>query len=124
MMGPPEVYFVPPPPNYYGPVVYGLPHYDGPVAYGPPDPPSSYRPRNYGPPPAPDRTGNRAYPGPKAPPAGDQERRPAPTRSATAKTGPAVATPVKQDPSAKFKAAQAKAKRIGVEQLIQKDIEV
>src|SRR5262245_4131618 len=34
MMGPPEVYFVPPPPNYYGPVVYGLPHYDGPVAYG------------------------------------------------------------------------------------------
>jgi hypothetical protein len=131
MMGPPEVYFVPPPPNYYGPVVYGLPHYDGQVAYGPPDsyrprsygPPSSYRPRNYGPPPAPDRTGNRAYPGPKAPPAGDQERRPAPTRSATAKTGPAVATPVKQDPSAKFKAAQAKAKRIGVEQLTQKDIE-
>jgi len=34
-----------------------------------------------------------------------------------------VATPVKQDPSAKFKAAQAKAKRVGVEQLTQKDIE-
>ena len=76
MMGPPEVYFVPPPPRYYGPVVYGPPHYDGPVAYGPPDsyrprsygPPSSYRPRSYGPPPpAPDRTDNRVYPGPKAP---------------------------------------------------------
>jgi hypothetical protein len=131
MMGPPEVYFVPPPPDYYGPAVYGPPRYDGPVAYGPPDsyrprsygPPSSYRSRSYGPSPAPDRTGNRVYPGSKAPPAGDQERRPAPTRSATAKTGPAAAAPVKQDPNAKFKAAQAKAKRVGVEQLTQKDIE-
>ena len=35
MMGPPEVYFVPPPPRYYGPVVYGPPHYDGPVPTGP-----------------------------------------------------------------------------------------
>ena len=43
-------------------------------------------------------------------------------RSATAKTGPATAT-VKQDPNAKFKAVQAKAKRVGVEQLTQKDIE-
>ena len=121
MMGPPEVYFVPPPPRYYGPVVYGPPHYDGPVAYGPPD---SYRPRSYGPPPpAPDRTENRVYPGPKAPLAGDQERRPAPVRSATAKTGPAAVSPVKQDPNAKFKAVQAKAKRVGVEQLTQKDIE-
>jgi hypothetical protein len=131
MMGPPEVYFVPPPSRYYGPVVYGPPHYDGPVAYGPPDyyrprsygPPSSYRPRSYRPPPpAPDRTGNRVYPGPKAQPAGEQERRPAPTRSATANTGPAAA-PGKQDPNAKFKAVQAKAKRVGVEQLTQKDIE-
>ena len=55
--------------------------------------------------------------------AGDQERRPAPVRSATAKTGPAAVTPVKQDPNAKFKAVQAKAKRVGVEQLTQKDIE-
>jgi hypothetical protein len=132
MMGPPEVYFVPPPPRYYGPVVYGPPNYDGPVAYRPPDyyrprnygPPSSYRPRSYGPPPpAPDRTENRIYPGPKAPSAGDQERRPTPVRSATAKTGPAAVTPVKQDPNAKFKAVQAKAKRVGVEQLTQKDIE-
>jgi hypothetical protein len=44
-------------------------------------------------------------------------------RSATAKTGPAAVTPVKQDPNAKFKAVQAKAKRVGVEQLTQKDIE-
>ena len=124
MMGPPEVYFVPPPPRYYGPVVYGPPHYDGPVAYGPPD---SYRPRTYGPPnsyrPRSDRYGNRVYPGPKAPLAGDQERRPASVRSATAKTGPAAVSPVKQDPNAKFKAVQAKAKRVGVEQLTQKDIE-
>ena len=131
MVGPPEVYFVPPPPGYYGPAVYGPPNYDGPVAYGPPDyyrprnygSPSSYRPRSYGPPPsAPDRTVNRVYPGPKAPPAGGEERRPASVRSATAKTGPATAT-VKQDPNAKFKAVQAKAKRVGVEQLTQKDIE-
>src|SRR5262245_65149882 len=87
MMGPPEVYFVPPPPNYYGPVVYRLPHYDGPVAYGTSDsyrprsygPPSSYRPRNYRPPPAPDRTRNRGYPGANAPPAGVQARPPPPT---------------------------------------------
>ena len=67
--------------------------------------------------------GNRVYPGPKAPLAGDQERRPASVRSATAKTGPAAVSPVKQDPNAKFKAVQAKAKRVGVEQLTQKDIE-
>jgi hypothetical protein len=47
MMGPPDVYFAPPPPRYYGPVVYWPPDYDGPVAYGPPD---SYRPKSYGPP--------------------------------------------------------------------------
>src|SRR6188472_3014592 len=61
MMGPPEVYFVAPPPDYYGPVVYGPPTYDGPAAYGPP---YTYRPRSYGPPPAPERYGNRAYPRP------------------------------------------------------------
>jgi hypothetical protein len=131
MMGPPEVYFVPPPPDYYGPVVYGPPNYDGPVAYGPPNsyrprsygPPSSYRPRSYGPPPqAPDRYGDRAYPRPKTTPAASQAARPVPTRTATAKAGPAAA-PVKQDPDARFKAVQAKAKRVGVERLTQKDIE-
>jgi hypothetical protein len=139
MMGPPEVYFVPPPPDYYGPVIYGPPNYDGSVAYGPPDsyraPPGSYRPRSYGAPgsyrprsygatpQAPDRDGNRAYPRPKTPPpAAAYERRPAPTRSATAKTGP-VTAPVKQEADARFKAVQAKAKRVGVQMLNQKDIE-
>ena len=128
MMGPPEVYFVPPPPDYDGPVVYGPPNYDGPVAYGPPDsyrgPPGSYRPRSYGATPqAPDRDGNRAYPRPKTPPpAAAYERRPAPTRSATAKTGP-VTAPVEKNADARFKAVQAKAKRVGVQMLTQKDIE-
>jgi hypothetical protein len=132
MMGPPEAYFGPPPPDYYGPVDYGPPDYDGPVGYGPPDsyrprgyygPPGSYRPRSYGPPPAPDRYGDRSYPRPNTPPlAAARERRPAPARTATAKAGPAAA-PVKPDPDARFKAVQAKAKRVGVERLTQKDIE-
>ena len=86
-------------------------------------PPGSYRPRSYGPPPGPDRYGDRAYPRPKTPPpAAAYERRPAPTRSARAKTGP-VAAPVKQEADARFKAVQAKAKRVGVQMLTQKDIE-
>lgn len=135
MMVPPEAYFGPPPPDYYGPVDYGPPDYDGPVGYGPPDsyrpypprsygPPGSYRPRSYGAPPqAPDRYGDRAYQRPNMPPtAAAQERRPGPTRTATAKARPAAA-PVKPDPDARFKAVQAKAKRVGVERLTQKDIE-
>ena len=87
MMAPPDLYFGPPPPGYYGPAVYGPPEYDGPVAYGPPNsyrprsyyygPPGSYRPRSYGPPPGPDRYGDRASPRPKTqPPAASQVRRP------------------------------------------------
>src|SRR5262245_55877925 len=120
MMAPPEVYFGLPPPDYWGPVVYGPPEYDGPVAYGPPGtyrprsyygPPGSYRPRSYRAPPAPDRYGDRAYPRLKStPPAASQPSRPAPTRTATAKAAPAP-TAVKQDPDARFKAVQAKAKR-------------
>ena len=85
MMGPPEVYFVPPPPDYYGPVVYGPPNYDGPVVYGPmPRPPRVY---------------------------GERARKEAPTAA------------LAQRSDAKFKAAQAKAKREGVHTLNQKDIE-
>jgi hypothetical protein len=130
MMAPPDVYFGPPPPYFYGPADYGPPDYDGPVAYGPPDsyrprsyygPPGSYQPRSYGPPPGPDRYGDRVYPRPKTqPPAASQARRPAPTRTAAAK---ATTAPVKPDPDARFKAVQAKAKRVGVERLTQKDIE-
>jgi hypothetical protein len=122
MMGPPEVYFVPPPPDYYGPVVYGPPNYDGPVVYGPI--------RGYG---------DRAYPRYKAPPrAVVHERRPGPTRSTTARTGAPTGTIVPtraktatsspaptaaQKADIKFKTAQAKAKRDGVHTLTQKDIE-
>jgi hypothetical protein len=130
MVAPPDVYFGPPPPEYYGPVVYGPPEYDGPVAYGPPDsyrphgyygPPGSYRPRSYAPPTEPDRYGDHAYPRPKTQsPAASQASRPAPTRTAAAK---AATTPAKPDPDARFKAVQAKAKRVGVERLTQKDIE-
>jgi hypothetical protein len=110
MMGPPEVYFVPPPPDYYGPVVYGPPNYDGPVVYGP----MPRTPRGYG---------ERAYPRSKSPPrAVVHERRQQPARSKTAKKE-APAAAVAQRPDAKFKAAQAKAKRDGVHTLTQKDIE-
>ena len=129
MMGPPEVYFVPPPPDYDGPVVYGPPNYDGPVAYGPPH---SYRA-----PPAPtgpaatgrlSRTGpaamERRHRRPIAMAIGPihvprrrrlpqlDERRPAPTRSATAKTGP-VTAPVKQDAGCQVqgRASKGKARR-------------
>ena len=110
MMGPPEVYFVPPPPDYYGPVVYGPPDYDGPVAYGP----MPRGPRGYG---------ERAYPRTRtaAPPTAHRQA-PGPARSKTArKEAPKVAVAQKSD--VKFKAAQAKAKRDGVHTLTQKDIE-
>jgi hypothetical protein len=104
MMGPPEVYFVPPPPDYYAAVVYGPPNYDGPVAYGP----MPRMPRAYG---------ERAYPRQRAvPPPRAHRQAPAPSRAKTAR---------KEAPKsdAKFKAAHAKAKRDGVHTLTQKDIE-
>jgi hypothetical protein len=110
MMGPPEVYFVPPPPDYYGPVVYGPPDYDGPVVYGPmPRPPRGY--------------GERAYPRSRtaAPPAARRQA-PGPARAKTARKEAPTAT-VAQRSDARFKAAQAKAKREGVHTLTQKDIE-
>jgi hypothetical protein len=132
MMGPPEVYFVPPPPGYYGPAVYGPPYYDGPAAYGPvPRGPRYARERYYG---------ERAYPRQKAAPPPAAYRQPSgPVRSKTARATPPTATvgpartkaakaglpaaPVAQRSDAKFKAAQAKAKREGVHTLTQKDIE-
>lgn len=110
MMGQPEVYFVPPPPRYYGPVVYGPPDYDGPVVYGP----MPRTPRGYG---------ERAYPPTRAatPPTAHRQG-PEPARpKAVKKEAPKVAAVQKSD--AKFKAAQAKAKRDGVHTLTQKDIE-
>jgi hypothetical protein len=110
MMGPPEVYFVPPPPDYYGPVVYGPPDYDGPVVYGP----MPRTPRGYG---------GRAHPRPStATPPIAHRQLPGPARPKTVKKeAPRVAAAQKSD--VKFKAAQAKAKRDGVHTLTQKDIE-
>ena len=105
----PPVYVVPPPPpDYYGPAVYGPPDYDGPVVNGPP-------PRT------PNWYSNRAYARSKTPPHAADWQRPGPARSTTAKT--AATGAVKQDADVKFKAAQAKAKRDGVQTLTQKDIE-
>jgi hypothetical protein len=113
MMGPPEVYFIPPPPGYYGPVVYGPPNYDGPVVYGP----MPRTPRGYG---------ERAYPRPKSvatpPPGYRSPSKPAPARVKTAKAV-APAPTAEQKSATKFKAAQAKAQRDGVHTLTQKDIE-
>jgi hypothetical protein len=110
MMGPPEVYFVPPPPGYYGPVVYGPPNYDGAVAYGP----MPRTPRAYG---------ERAYPRQRAvPPPSAHRQAPAPSRAKTARKEAPTRT-LAQKSDAKFKAAQAKAKRDGVHTLTQKDIE-
>jgi hypothetical protein len=110
MMGPPGVYFVPPPPDYYGPVVYGPPGYDGQVVYGP----MPRTPRGYG---------ERAYPRPRAatPPTAHRQAPPPARPKAAKKEPPRVAVAQKSD--VKFKAAQAKAKRDGVHTLTQKDIE-
>ena len=117
----PPVYVVPPPPpDYYGPAVYGPPDYDGPAGYGPPD---YDGPVVNGPSPrTPNWYSNRAYPRSKTPPHAADWQRPGPARSTMAKTAAATGA-VKQDADVKFKAAQAKAKRDGVQTLTQKDIE-
>jgi hypothetical protein len=121
-LAPSEVYLIPPPPpDYYGPVNYGPPDYYGPVDYGPPD---YDGPLVNGPPPrTPNWYSDHAYPRSKTPPhAAADGQRPGPARSTTAKT-PAAPGAVKQDSEVKFKTAQAKAKRDGVQTLTQKDIE-
>jgi hypothetical protein len=119
----PPVYAVPPPPpDYYGPAVYGPPDYYGPTDhYGPPhyDGPMV----NGSPPRTPGWYSNRPYPSSKTPPYGAADgQRPWPTRSTTAKTGTLTGA-VEPRVDVKFKAAQAKAKRDGVQNLTQKDIE-
>jgi hypothetical protein len=117
MMGSPQTYVVPPP-DYYGPVVYGPPpgygppeevDYDGPVGYGPISPgPGAYGPRPYR---------ERAMP-----PAARHTAQPLPPpQPKLARTAPAA--PAAPSSDAKFKAALAKAKRDGVHTLTEKDIE-
>jgi hypothetical protein len=103
MLAPPEVYFIPPPPpDYYD--------YYGPIYYGPP--PAPPRPHN-----------NRLYPRSSTTPshAATNNRQTGPISTKAAKTE--TPTSAAQKVEAKFKAAQAKAKRNGVQTLTQADIE-
>jgi hypothetical protein len=99
-------YVVPPPPGYY--YSYGAADYEdyyyGPAEYGPPE---------YGPPRPPSRHGAHPNPNSKLP-------SPAATSQTSKASGP---TRSKQKIEARFKAAQAKAKRAGVDALTQADIE-
>ena len=100
------VYVVPSPPSDY--YVYGPAYYEdyyyGPAEYGPPE---------YGPPRPPSRHGAHPNPNSKLP-------SPAATSQTSKASGPASS---KQKIEARFKAAQAKAKRAGVDALTQADIE-
>ncbi len=118
MLAPPDVYYAPPPPPPdYG--YYGYDDYYGPADYGPDDgygPDDDYGP-GYGPPPP------RPHPRlkPPAPRAARQTHAvPLPARNPAKAAAPASAA---QNGEAKFKAAQAKARRAGVENLTQEDIE-
>jgi hypothetical protein len=120
LAAPPLYVGPPPPPEYYGPAGYGPPDYYGPADYGPPD---YDGPRVDGVPPrTPSWYGNRQYPSSTTPPhAAADGQRSGQTRSTTAKTG--VLTSSEQKTAIKFKAAEAKAKRDGVDTLTKQDIE-
>jgi hypothetical protein len=117
----PEVYVGPPPPYYYGPMVYGPPppyDYYGDDYYDD----DYYGPGVYGPPEGMRKSNSYRAPVLTSPNAEGHEPQPGPTRSTTVKTGVATST-VEQKSEAKFKAAQAKAKLGGVDTLTQKDID-
>jgi hypothetical protein len=100
VLTPTEVYYLPPPPpEYYDPVYYGPPR---------PAPPKQH-----------ERPYSIAKTHPRATADNKQPRSAAPTK--IAKVAPQ--TNGAQKAEAKFKAAQAKAKRDGVQNLTQKDIE-
>jgi hypothetical protein len=118
MLTPSEVYYGPPPPpppdyyGYYG-YDYGPADYGPDYAYGPDD---DYGP-DYGPPPP-----SRPHPHLTAPKHGATIQSP-PAPPSSAKPAKAASSPTPaQKAEAKFKAAQAKAKRNGVENLTQEDI--
>ena len=106
ILTPREVYVVPPPPpddyDYYGYDYYG------PADYGP----------DYGP--APPPRPHRHFTAPPDRNAKDPHAVPAPSTKPAKATSSSSAA---QKAEAKFKAAQAKAKREGVENLTQEDIE-
>jgi hypothetical protein len=116
MLTPSEVYYAPPPPDYYGYDGYGYYGYDdyGPVDYGPdyddgPD---------YGPPPPP-----RPHPRVTAPAHRDANQSRAVPASSSKPTKATSSSTAAQKAETKFKAVQAKAKREGVENLTQQDIQ-
>jgi hypothetical protein len=111
VLTPSVVYYGAPPPDYY----YGYYGYDyGPVDYGPDN---DYGP-DYGPPPPP-----RPHPRLTAPAHRDVNQSHAPPMPSTKPAKATSSSTSAQKAEAKFKAAQAKAKREGVENLTQEDIE-
>jgi len=100
-LAPPDVYFIPPPPpEYYGPEGY-------------------YAPEDYGPP---YWYGHRAYPRPRPPAQAAAHPARSQPAHAPSKAGPSASTAA-QKSEAKFQAAQAKARRLGVAALNQDDID-
>jgi hypothetical protein len=90
------------------------------VYYLPPPPPEYYDPVYYGPPPAPPKQHDRPYSIPKTHPRATADNK---QPRSTVPTKVAPQTNGAQKAEAKFRAAQAKAKRDGVQNLTQKDIE-
>ena len=130
-LAPQGVYVGPPPPYYYGPIVYGPPppyDYYGYDNYGYDDYGygygyDAYGPAAYKPPQGMRKSYGYRTPAHRSPnAAAGHEPRPGFTRSTTVKARAATSA-VEQESQAKFKAAQAKAKLGGVDTLTQKDIE-
>jgi hypothetical protein len=122
-LAPQGVYVGPPPPYYYGPMVYGPPppyDYYGYDDYGYGY--DAYGRAAYEPPQGMRKSYSYRTPAHTSPNAAGHEPRPGFTRSTTVKTGAATSA-LEQESQAKFKAAQAKAKLGGVDTLTQKDIE-
>jgi hypothetical protein len=119
----PPVAYAPPPPGYGARGYAPPPDYAGPppVAYAP-RPPMGYAPpppEAYAPPPGP--YGRRSYAQSEPPPAGSMKWQ-ASKRWAEVKPGAGAST-VGQDQNTKFKAAQAKAAKVGVENLTKEDVD-
>jgi hypothetical protein len=124
-LAPQGVYIGPPPPYYYGLIVYGPPRpYDnyGYDDYGYGYGYDAYGPAAYKPPQGMRESYGYRTPAHRSPNAAVHEPRPGFTRSTTVKAGAATSA-VEQESQAKFKAAQAKAKLGGVDTLTQKDTE-
>ena len=125
-LAPQGMYIGPPPPYYYGPIVYGPPppyDYYGYDDYGYGYGYDAYGPAAYKPPQGMRKSYGYRTPAHRSPnAAAGHEPRPGFTRSTTVKAGAATSA-VEQESQAKFKAAQAKAAKVGVENLTKDDID-